>query len=529
MAMPKILVVDDDPALLVALREALRLRMPQVNVETCDSASVALERVKSTDYDTIVTDIKMPGMDGLTLLAEIRRLKPDTPTLLITGHGQHDLAVQALRGGAFDFIQKPLDRDYFVASLTRAIRMRQLGRQIEAQQRALEEHATRLEQTVEERTRELREANSAKDEFLAMLAHELRNPLASIRSAVELMGLCRPDDPVREEARAAIERQVYHMTRLQDDLLDISRITRNHITLHKKKLELTSVVASAVMSIRPAAERFGHTLNFASTKSPMPLEGDQTRLEQVVVNLLNNAIKYTPNGGRIDVRLDREGDYALVEIRDTGIGIASEMLPRIFEPFMQVDRALDRAQGGLGLGLTLVRKLVELHGGSVQAQSSGEGCGSAFMIRLPLTSQDPAQNNSQPLRRFDTPSRRVLLVDDNAVLSRMTRLLLEKCGHDVVATAADGPAAIDAASEHRPEVILLDIGLPGMDGYEVARRLRQICDLDQTMLIAVTGYGQEEDRRRCYEAGFDEHVVKPVSVEVLQELLARAPGSGLEA
>jgi signal transduction histidine kinase len=524
MAAARLLVVDDDPALLHALRAALRLRLPDVLVDTADSAAGALKKVAVSEYDVVVSDIKMPGMDGLKLLAEIRQLCPDTPTLLITGHGQHDLAVQALRGGAFDFIQKPLDREYFVASLSRAIRVRELGRRVEAQQRALEEHAARLERTVEERTRELRDANQAKDEFLAILAHELRNPLASIRSSAELMTVCETDDPTREEAIHTIEKQADHMGHLLDDLLDITRISRKQIHLRLQPLNLVSTVSTALETLTPALRAAGHDLLLDIQDKMLPLQGDQIRLEQVLVNVLHNAIKYTDPGGRIWLTVKRQDEYAIVEIRDTGLGIAPDLLPRVFDPFVQSDRSLERSRGGLGLGLTLVRELVDMHGGSVTAHSEGLGRGSSFTIRLPLQRvaveevTPPSSGAGEAVR-----SRRILLVDDNAVLTRMTSMILTKLGHDVVDTAADGASAIRSACLHEPDVILLDIGLPGIDGYEVARQLRQRPQLDKAMLVAISGYGQEGDRERSRQAGFAYHLVKPVAIEELQRVLDELP------
>ena len=515
-----ILLVDDDPALLTSLSAALRLREPSVTVDRAESAAAALREIESVEYDAIVTDIKMPGMDGLSLLAEFRKRIPEVPTLLITGHGQHDLAVQALRGGAFDFIQKPIDRDYFIASLKRAVQVRQLSRQVDSQQRDLERHAATLEKTVAKRTRQLHEANQAKDRFLAMLAHELRNPLATIRSAVELLFRCQSDDLLRREAQEAIDEQVRHMARMLDDLLDISRISRDRITLEKECLDFREVVEKSVRSLRATFAERRLQVVVAAADQPVRVLGDRTRLEQIAVNILNNAAKYTDSGGDIHVGLESQDGFAVLKVQDSGIGISPEMLSRVFDLFTQVDGSLHRSQGGLGIGLSLVRKLVEMHGGTVQAASDGVNCGSTFAVRLPLSDQlfERPTRAQTPIR--GDSSYRVLIVEDNRAVAKLTSKLLEVSGHCVVGVAADGPAAIEAARTLQPQVVLIDIGLPGMDGYELASRLRNLPSRSSQTLIALTGYGQDEDRRRSSAAGFDLHLVKPVSIDTLQEALS---------
>jgi signal transduction histidine kinase len=522
MTPERVLIVDDDSALLTALTGAMRLRMPNVAVDACDSGPAALERIALTDYDAIVTDIKMPGMDGLALLERIRAVRADLPTLLITGHGQHDLAVQALRGGAFDLIQKPIDRDYFVASLTRAIRMRQMSRQLQQQQATLERHAAELEQTVQARTRQLRESNRRKDEFLAVLSHELRNPLACILSSIELISLTSGNGaPLGENCRV-IAREARQMNRLLDDLLDLSRINRNRIELRKTRLPFSRIVDDAVSATRSAIAAREHRLEVQLDASAAEacVYADATRLQQVVVNLLNNAAKYTPAGGRVSLEAAREGAEIVLHVADDGVGISDQLLPRVFEPFVQADDSRHRAEGGLGIGLTLVRQLVQLHDGSVTASSPGLGRGSRFSVRLPIVVEGVAEDESTIIRRaLPLAPRRVLVVEDRASLAMVTRLLLEEHGQHVVAVAADGPSAIEAALEHRPDMVLLDIGLPGMSGYEVARRLRGYPQLDHAVLVAMTGYGRPDDRRRADEAGIRFHLVKPFTFESLANVL----------
>jgi len=355
-----------------------------------------------------------------------------------------------------------------------------------------------------------------------MLAHELRNPLAPVLNALHVLG--RESDPARvARARDMAERQVRHMARLVDDLLDISRITRGKIQLRKEPVDVHQIVARAVDCTRPLIEAQRHRLEVKLLPEPVYLEADPTRLEQILANLLNNAAKYTEPGGRIWLTTERDNSEVVVRVRDTGIGIPPDMLPRVFEMFIQVDRSLDRAQGGLGIGLTLVRSLVEMHGGSVEARSAGPGKGSEFAIRLPVLQQLPAEmGESGPEPPLAAGERlRVLMVDDNADAAASVAMLLELEGHRVF-LAHDGYAALEASRVHRPDVILLDIGLPGMNGYEAARQLRQQPGMMDVLLVAMTGYGQAEDRRRSSEAGFDHHLVKPVDPDELQELLLRA-------
>lgn len=367
----------------------------------------------------------------------------------------------------------------------------------------------------------LLEADRRKNEFLATLAHELRNPLAPIRHGLELMSRAADDPPAVERARAMMERQVRQMVRLIDDLLDVGRISRGKLALRREPVELASVVRDAVEAIRALADRAGHRLTVRLPSQPLVLDGDAARLTQVLANLLNNAIQYTEPGGQVTLAAERVGDEVAVQVIDTGIGIPPEMLTRVFDLFTQVSRSHERSHGGLGIGLSLVRRLVELHGGSVEAHSDGPGRGSRFVVRLPLVAASArATPVTPPEAAAGDEGLRVLVADDNSDAAQSLALLLEVMGHEV-RTAADGAEAVAVAAEFAPNVVLLDIGMPRMDGYEACRRIRRLPGGDHIVLAALTGWGQAEDRRRSREAGFDHHLVKPVEPGALEALLAR--------
>ena len=367
----------------------------------------------------------------------------------------------------------------------------------------------------------LQEVNQRKDEFLAMLAHELRNPLAPIRNAAQILRMHGKGNTKLEWARSVIERQSRHLTRLVDDLLDVSRIVRGQISLEKGPIDLSDVVRNALETSRPLMRERKHQLTVTLAGEPLPLDADLTRLSQVIANLLINAAKYTPEGGHIWLEADRVDNDVVLRVRDTGMGISSSLLPHIFELFTQGARTLDRAQGGLGIGLTLVKRIVDMHGGRVEAHSAGEGEGSEFIVRLPLlVSRMAAGSQPQPssAAKGGESQLRVLVVDDNVDAAESIAMLLSLEGYDVRSVHA-AHEALEAAQTFLPHLVLLDIGLPDMDGYEVARRLRSQQRLESMRVVAITGYGQQADRDRARAAGFDEHLVKPVDPDALHEVL----------
>ena len=372
----------------------------------------------------------------------------------------------------------------------------------------------------------LRLADQRKDEFLAMLGHELRNPLAPIRNVTEVLRRTAADSPIHTQVCETLDRQVQQMTKLLDDLLDLSRITQGKIQFRLEPIDLQAVVTRAVETSRPFIEERRHRLTVAVPEAPVPLRGDLTRLVQALGNMLNNAAKYTPEGGQISLAVLPQASSVDVRVRDNGIGIAPALLPHVFDLFVQADQSLERPQGGLGIGLTLVRRIVEQHGGQVAAFSAGQGQGSEISFSLPLRQEprvEAARSGPKDSRSTVTLGRRILVVDDNRDAAESMAILLRMRKHEVV-VAFDGFAAVEQAAAFAPEVVLLDIGLPGMNGYEVARHLR--AQGSAARLVAITGYGQSEDQRRARDAGFDDHLVKPVAPALIEQLLESPPGSG---
>jgi PAS domain S-box-containing protein len=367
----------------------------------------------------------------------------------------------------------------------------------------------------------LSEADRRKNEFLAMLAHELRNPLAPIRNGLQIVRMAEGNGETVRSTADMMERQIRQMVRLVDDLLDVSRITQGKIELRRERVELASIIQQAIETSRPAVEAAHHTLTVKVPTQPEYVNGDAVRLAQVFSNLLNNASKFTEPGGRISLMAEREGSDVVVTVQDSGMGIRPEMLPNVFEMFTQVDRSLERTQDGLGIGLTLVKRLVEMHGGSVTAASDGPGKGSTFVVRLPIVmdGQQPVTSGGSNGEAKGEPIRRILVVDDNLDSAKSLAMLLKLTGSETQ-TAHDGIEAVAAVAKFRPDVVLLDIGLPKLNGYEAARQIREQPGGREIVLVALTGWGQDEDRQKSREAGFDSHLVKPVELAELLTLLA---------
>lgn len=383
--------------------------------------------------------------------------------------------------------------------------------------------ASKIARDISQRKRNeqlLREADQQKDEFLATLAHELRNPLAPICAAAELLKNAKSLAPELRAATAILERQARHMTHLVDDLLDISRITSGRIRLQQETVELGELLKTLLDTHRHSLQSARHQATVAIADSPVHVSGDRVRLTQILSNILHNAVKYTPAGGRIEIALRVEDRQAVASVRDNGMGIPAERLEHIFEPFAQLDTSYEHGDGGLGIGLMLAKKLVELHGGSIEARSAGRGKGTELLVRLPIAAAVPAKHTSAAPRQSDSSaSRRVLIADDNHDAAVSLSMLLQAMGHDTRVTH-DGIEALEEAELFRPEVVLLDIGMPRLDGYETARRMRRQPWAAATQIVAVTGWGQETDRQRAKAAGFDRHLVKPVDLGALREVLS---------
>jgi signal transduction histidine kinase len=507
------------------MAEAQELRV-LIHATVRKDAELAAKALRHAGFDVLVRetlgDVLQAMDEGAAALLTVEEALPPAATGPLTDYLNHQqtwsdlpLVVLTKPGGDSPWIDGAYDRLGNLTLLERPVHASTL---ISAVRAALR---TRLRQY------QIRLADQRKDEFLAMLAHELRNPLAPIGAAAQLLQLVAADRNKVEQGCCIIARQVAHMSSLIEDLLDIARVTRNLIKLVKEPADFRAILAEAVEQVGPLIRERGHHLQLDLPPDPAIVLGDHKRLVQIAVNILNNAAKYTPEGGHITARLRTTADEVVVEFADDGIGMAPELVPHVFDLFTQAERSSDRSQGGLGLGLPLVRNLARLHGGSVQADSAGPGMGSRFTLQLPVHRGQPA-DTAAPARASDAgPAAaqplRVLLVDDNADAADMLGMLLASAGHDV-AVEYDAAGAIERSRVFHPHVCLLDIGLPDMDGHALARRLREVPCVEQATLIAVTGYGQDQDRKKSTAAGFDHHLVKPVDAAQLLALFAQVPG-----
>jgi signal transduction histidine kinase len=525
-----ILLVDDQPGKLLAY-EAMLNELGE-NLIKANSGKEALEQLLKNEITVVLMDVSMPELDGFELAEIIHGHPRYQKTAIIFVSAVHLSDVDRLKGyqsGAVDYVSVPVIPELLRAKVSVFTELYRKKRDLERLTTELElrvaDRTAELEDAVRkqsELTQQLQQADRRKDEFLALLGHELRNPLAPVRNAVTMLRMKDMDDD-RELTWCidVIERQANQLTRLVDDLLDVSRVSQGKIKLRRVPIDVATIVHGAVEMSRPVIDERKHELNITLTERPMRVLGDAARLTQVVANLLNNAAKYQDEGGRIDVRVIATADAIEICVRDYGIGIAPDMLHEVFELFSQGERAPDMAQGGLGIGLSLVKSLVEMHGGHVRLSSDGLGHGAEFIVAIPAHTADPAEPPAETAPRKGIPTgprRRVLVVDDNRDAADSLAALLRLNGHEVM-VVHDGHRALEIADTERPAVVLLDIGLPGMDGYEVCRQLR--AKHNSTMqIIAMTGYGQERDRQRAKAAGFDTHTVKPVDIATILKLVA---------
>ena len=484
-------------------------------MEAVAGGEQALEAIRQRPPELVLTDVMMPGRDGFGLLEELRadpRTKT-TPIIMLSARAGEDARIEGLEG-CDDYLIKPFSPGS-CCRVSATIELDQVRREVVAAKE-------RVVNTLESTEIALRDADRRKDEFLAMLAHELRNPLAAISNATQLAKRSDSNEH-RQWSQEVIEAQVKNLSRMIDDLLDVSRITLGKIQLQTQTLNLGHVINSAVEAARPFIEERKHRLTVDLAAGPLRVEGDPTRLERVFVNLLNNAAKYSESSGHITLSAQADGSETVVTIDDTGVGMTPELIAKAFDLFAQGDRTIARSAGGLGIGLTLVKNLVEMHGGKVAAESEGPGKGSRLSVRLPLAKEPVADAGTPGTPALASESRRskVLVVDDNLDTARSLAKLLKLMNNDV-RTAHDGLSAIEEARADRPDVILLDIGLPGLDGYQVAKRLRGE-GFGETVIIAVSGYGEEQAKVRSQESGFDHHLVKPVDLNLLVAIIGAKP------
>jgi signal transduction histidine kinase len=528
-------MVDDQPSRLLSYESILE-GLGQTLI-SASSGEEALQRLLEHDFAVILLDVSMPGMDGFETAAMIHdhpRFE-SIPIIFVTG--VHDSEFDALKGyrlGAVDYVSIPIVPEILRSKVSVLVELYVQRRELQRLNRSLAEANTTLQaekaQELERVNRNLEQANAAlrdadrhKDEFIAILAHELRNPLAPIRAAVDVMSLMPLEHTQLRWAREVIDRQTTHLSRLVDDLLDVSRISRGTIKLNKELLSLRTILDRSVEAAQPIISAHHHELQIECLSDAAIVEGDPTRLVQILSNLLNNAAKYMQASGTILLRASVESDHAVFAVKDSGIGLTSEALPKLFNLFSRVHEDEGYLPSGLGIGLALVRQLVELHGGTVNATSPGPNRGSEFTVRLPLSasiapivSLDHVQVNPAQAQAL-----RILVADDNADALESLALLLEVCGHEV-RKASDGQETLQAVTGWRPDVALLDIGMPLLDGYEVARRIRSEPWGTQLFLVAVSGWGQSEDRQRATDAGFDLHFRKPIGLPTLEGILEKA-------
>lgn len=521
-----ILMVDDQPAKLLSYETILN-ELGE-NLIRASSGKEALDFLLKTDVAVVLMDVCMPDVDGFELAAMIRQHPRFQKTAIILISAIHLTELDRLKGyevGAVDYIPVPVIPEILRAKVGVFADLYRKTQQLQRLNLELEQRVTERTADLEASTLRLQEADRRKDQFLATLAHELRNPLAPIASAARILRQKSTGDADLGWAQQVIERQVSHLTRLVDDLLDVSRISRNKLELRKERTDIGAVVTAAVESSRPLIEEQRHKLTVDVPARPVYLTADVVRLSQVFTNLLNNSAKFTAPGGQISLIVEADSTKLTVRVKDTGIGISPEQLPHISEPFYQLDTTLEKTGSGLGIGLSLVWQLVEMHSGAVEAHSEGLGKGTEFVVRLPRLQEAPEIVSRGEPELLEKPGGggglRVIVADDNRDSADGLVLMLQFEGYEVQA-AYDGAEALQLAENFQADAILLDIGMPKMNGYAVAERIRQQPWGKRPILIAQTGWGQEEDMRRSQQAGFNFHLTKPLNFDALKKILAAA-------
>jgi len=522
-----ILLVDDQPSKLLTY-ESILGELGE-NLIKVSSATEALETLLRHDIAVVLVDVVMPELDGYELAAMIRQHPRFQQTSIIFVSALLLTDLDRLRGyecGAVDYVPVPVVPEILRAKVSVFAELYRKTRALERLNAELEQRVAERTAALEATTAALQEADRRKDEFLAILAHELRNPLAPIRTAVQLLRKRELAETQNIRAREVIERQVQHLVCLIDDLLDVSRITRGMITLQRERVLIDAVVARAVETVRPLIDSRKHELTLDLPEELLSIEGDPTRLVQIIGNILHNAAKFMEPGGRIVLTVTREDSYAVISIRDSGMGIPRELVPKIFDLFSQVHQKSESPHGGLGIGLALVRRLVEMHGGVVTADSAGQGQGTEMVVRLPLIGVQATFVSFPGGDARQVPHvspRRILVADDNCDAVEALALQLRLAGHEV-RSANDGVEALEVAESFAPQVVLLDLGMPRMDGYETARQIRRKWWGKSATLVALTGWGGQQDRKRTTDAGFDAHLVKPVTeFDLFQAIASTRP------
>ena len=547
-----ILIVDDEPRNLTVLETVLD--DPGYRLVRAGSGREALLALMAEEFAVLVLDVRMPDMTGFELaqLVKERKKTSQVPIIFLTAYYSEDQHIlEGYDSGAVDYLHKPVNARVLRCKVSvfaelhrkrRALELANLALEKEVAERRLAEiRLSELNETLDRRVTErtlalhaseaqLRDTDRRKDEFLATLAHELRNPLAPVRSAAQVLRLKATATPELRAASEIIDRQVRAMSHLIDDLMDVSRINQGKIQLRVQRVKLVDVLQDAIETSRPLIEKSGHVLVLKLPDEAVFVDADPTRLAQVFLNLLNNAAKYMDPGGRVELSASHEYPDIVVAVKDTGIGIAAERLESVFEMFSQVDTALSRSQGGLGIGLTLTQRLIEMHGGSVEARSKGLGHGSAFMVRLPVASSKPSESVTELVEETSvvlpsTGALRILVADDNQDAAAALAMLLEMMGHTVW-QAHDGEAVLEGTSYFDPQLVSLDIGMPKLNGYDACRHIRIAPGGVDRTVVAITGWGQSNDLLASKEAGFDYHLVKPVDPHLLLDLISKVKADG---